>query len=38
LDGHGILIEVLLTEATAADCTQADDLIKGLDAEKLIAD
>ncbi len=32
-----MLISVMLIEAATADCIQADYLIKGFDAEKLIA-
>ena len=38
VDAHGMPIRVLITAGPAADCTQAEQLIKGLDAAYLLAD
>ena len=38
VDAHGMPIRAIITEGTAADCTQASALIEGLTAEYLLAD
>ena len=38
VDSHGMPVRAILTEGTAADCTQASALIEGLTAEYLLAD
>ncbi len=38
VDAHGMPVRVLVTEGTAADCSQAVELIEGIDAESLLAD
>ena len=38
VDAHGMPVRMLITEGTAADCTQASELIEGIDAEYLLAD
>ena len=38
VDSHGMPVRAILTEGTAADCTQAIALIEGLTAEYLLAD
>ncbi len=38
VDAHGLPLRVVITQGTAADCTQAGRLIAGLTAEHLIAD
>ena len=38
VDAHGMPIRVFITAGTTADCTQAGRLIKGLDAQYLLAD
>ena len=35
---HGMPLRIIITEGTRADCTQADRLIEGLDADYLLAD
>jgi transposase len=38
VDAHGMPVRVIITQGTAADCTQALPLIEGIDAEHLLAD
>ena len=38
VDSHGMPIRIVVTEGTAADCTQASALIEGLTAQYLLAD
>ena len=38
VDAHGMPVRAIITEGTAADCTQASALIEGLTAEYLLAD
>ena len=38
VDSHGMPVRVMVTEGTAADCTQALPLIEGIEAECLLAD
>ena len=38
VDAHGMPVRVMVTEGTAADCSQALPLIEGIDAECLLAD
>ncbi len=38
VDAHGMPVRILITAGSTADCTQAQPLINGLDAEKLLAD
>jgi len=38
VDAHGMPLRIIITEGTTADCTQADRLIEGLDADYLLAD
>jgi transposase len=38
VDAHGMPVKMLITEGTRADCTQACTLIKGIDAQALLAD
>jgi len=38
VDAQGLPVRVLVTKGTDADCTQASTLIKGIDADHLIAD
>ena len=38
VDAHGMPVRMLITEGTAADCTQAGELIEGIDPEYLLAD
>jgi len=38
VDAHGMPVRMLITEGTRADCTQACTLIKGIDAQALLAD
>ncbi|MDH5642236.1 MAG: IS5 family transposase, partial [Nitrospira sp.] len=38
VDAHGLPLRVVITQGTAADCTQAGCLIAGITAEHLIAD
>jgi transposase len=38
VDAHGNPVRILVTEGTTADCTQADKLVEGIDADYLIAD
>ena len=38
VDAHGMPVRIIITEGTAADCTQASALIEGLTAEYLLAD
>ena len=38
VDAHVNPVRVLVTAGTTADCTQADKLIEGIDADNLIAD
>src|SRR5690348_18297383 len=38
VDALGMPVRVILTQGTAADCTQASKLIEGIDADQLIAD
>ncbi len=38
VDAHGMPVKILITEGTQADCTQAVHLIRGIDAENLLAD
>ncbi len=38
VDAHGMPIRTLITRGTTADCTQADRLIEGFDADYLLAD
>ena len=38
MDAHGLPVRLLITEGTAADCTQAGRLIDGIDAAYLLAD
>jgi transposase len=38
VDAHGLPLRVVITQGTAADCTQAGRLIEGITADHLIAD
>ena len=38
VDAHGMPVNLLITEGTVADCTQACSLIEGIDAQALLAD
>ena len=38
VDAHGMPLRIIITKGTRADCTQADRLIEGLDADYLLAD
>ena len=38
VDAHGMPVRVFITQGTTADCTQADRLIEGIDADYLLAD
>ena len=38
VDAHGLPVRVLITAGTTADCTQAERLVEGLNAEYLLAD
>ena len=38
VDAHGMPLRVIITEGTAADCTQACQLVAGIESEHLIAD
>jgi len=38
VDAHGLPLRAVVTKATAADCMCADELIKGFEAQHLIAD
>ncbi|MCW7761982.1 IS5 family transposase [Photorhabdus luminescens] len=38
VDAHGMPVRAIITSGTTADCSQADDLIEGFDAEHLLAD
>ena len=38
MDAHGNPVRMLVTAATTADCTQAGQLVAGIDANYLIAD
>ena len=38
VDAHGMPVRILVTEGTRADCTEACALIKGIDAQTLLAD
>ena len=38
VDAHGMPVRLLVTEGTAADCSQAGELIEGIDAVYLLAD
>ena len=38
VDAHGMPIRIIVTEGTRADCKEAIHLIKGIDAEALLAD
>ena len=38
VDAHGMPIRVIITAGPTADCTQAGQLIEGLDAQNLLAD
>ncbi|OTA21912.1 transposase [Xenorhabdus beddingii] len=38
MDAHGIPVRALITSGTTADCSQAEVLIEGIDAEHLLAD
>ena len=38
VDAHGLPVRVLMTAGTTADCTQAEPLIGGSDAQYLLAD
>ncbi len=38
VDANGMPLRVIITAGTVADCTQAVELVDGIDAEKLIAD
>ena len=38
VDAHGMPVRIIITEGTAADCTQACHLIEGISAEQLLAD
>jgi len=38
VDAHGLPVRALITAGTTAECTQAAPLIKGLDAQYLLAD
>ena len=38
MDAHGMSVRMLITEGTRADCSQAEYLIEGIDAEYLFAD
>ncbi|CEE92095.1 transposase (fragment) [Xenorhabdus nematophila str. Anatoliense] len=35
VDAHGMPVRAMITSGTTADCSQADDLIQGFDAEHL---
>ncbi len=37
-DDYGMPVRLFITEGTAADCSQAGDLIEGIDADYLLAD
>ncbi|CBJ92503.1 transposase [Xenorhabdus nematophila ATCC 19061] len=38
MDAHGMPLRAMITSATTADCSQAEYLIEGFDAEHLLAD
>ena len=38
VDAHGMPVRMFITEGTAADCTQAGELVEGIDADYLLAD
>ena len=38
VDAYGMPVRVLITEGTRADCSQAEYLIEGIDADYLLAD
>ncbi|WP_340612149.1 transposase, partial [Xenorhabdus bharatensis] len=38
VDAHGMPVRMVITSGTTADCSQAERLIEGLDAEHLLAD
>ena len=38
VDAHGMPVRVIVTEGTTADCTKAEELIAGVDADYLLAD
>src|SRR5215469_12081150 len=38
VDAHGMPVRILVTAGTTADCTQAEELIEGIEAGALIAD
>ena len=38
VDAHGMPVRILITAGTVADCTQAENLLKDIDAQSLIAD
>ncbi|WP_446470790.1 IS5 family transposase [Xenorhabdus stockiae] len=38
VDAHGMPVRIVITSGTTADCSQAERLIEGLDAEHLLAD
>ena len=38
VDAHGMPVRIVITDGTTADCTQAPQLIEGLDARYLLAD
>jgi len=38
VDAHGMPVRAIITEGTRAECTQADALIEGFDAQYLLAD
>jgi len=38
VDAHGLPVRMLITAGTTADCSQAQHLIEGIDAENLLAD
>ena len=38
VDAHGMPVRAIITEGTTADCTQAEHLIEGIDAQYLLAD
>ena len=38
VDAHGMPVRMFVTQGTTADCTQAESLIEGIDAENLLGD
>ncbi len=38
VDAHGMPVRIVITSGTTADCSQAETLIDGFDAEHLLAD